>query len=207
MPYRVYLPGCYAWTDQPLPVLVLFHGLTYNESQWEDLGVATSADRLIAAGKIPPLIIVMPAELKGLDFESAVVDVLLPSVEAIYHTRGDRQGRALGGLSRGAGWALRIGMEHSTSFGTIGMHSPAVLPPDLFRLAAWAADTPQGQRPRLWIDIGQSDSLRFETLDLVQELVSLGYRLTWRTFPGEHTAAYWSAHLDTYLQWYAQSWK
>jgi enterochelin esterase-like enzyme len=187
-------------------VLILFHGLTYNESQWQDLGVAASADRLIAAGKIPPFIIVMPAELKGLDFESAVVDVLLPKIEAQYPTRIDRQGLAVGGLSRGGGWALRIGMEYAQTFGAIGMHSPAVLPPDLFRLSGWAAKMPESLRPRLWIDIGQSDSLRFEALELVQQLVSLGFRLSWRTYPGDHNGAYWSSHLNTYLQWYAQSW-
>jgi enterochelin esterase-like enzyme len=34
--------------------------MTGSDRQWEDLGIAQAADRLINAGEIAPLIIVMP---------------------------------------------------------------------------------------------------------------------------------------------------
>src|SRR5206468_3190854 len=59
---RVYLPPCYAGSGQAYPVLYMIHGLNSGEEQWEQLGIGTVADHLIAAGDIAPLIIVLPRD-------------------------------------------------------------------------------------------------------------------------------------------------
>ena len=80
------------------------------------LGMDEAADQLISAGTIAPLIIVMPQETiiwKIHKFPSMVyafVDELLPWVDANYPTIPGRQTRAIGGLSSGAGWAMRMGL-------------------------------------------------------------------------------------------------
>lgn len=208
IPYRVYLPPCYdRQSHAGYPLLVLLHGLLFTDSQWDDLGVDETADKLIRNGAIPPLVIVMPWERKGLDFESAVVDNLVPHIRSAYSGEGSRATTAIGGLSRGAGWALRIGLKHPEAFGAIGLHSPAVLPPDLYELDGWIdAARSADVLPGLWIDIAERDTSRTGALELAAALEDLDVPYAWSTAPGEHTAAYWSSRLEDYLRWYAALW-
>jgi enterochelin esterase-like enzyme len=207
LPYRIYLPPCYG---QPkaggYPALYLLHGLERTDSQWDDLGADETAFKLIAAGDAPPFLLVMPWERKGLDFEAAVVDYLLPAVERQYAARSDRSARAIAGISRGAGWALRIGLNHPELFAAVGLHSPAVLPPDLFTLPARLDSLAPGELPALWIDIGERDSLRSSVDQLTALLDEHGVSYTWRLYPGGHTEDYWAAHMQVYLRWQVARW-
>jgi enterochelin esterase-like enzyme len=208
LPYRIYLPACY---DRPefrgFPVLYLLHGLSRTDSQWDDLGADEVADGLIAAGDAPPFLMVMPWERLGLDFESAVVDTLVPAVERRYRAHSDRSMRAIAGISRGAGWALRIGVNHPEVFGAVGLHSPAILPPDLYTLPGLLAEAPPNGWPALWIDIGDRDGLRTSAQDLAAMLDKYGVEYSWRAYPGYHTEEYWAAHLQVYLRWHAAQWQ
>jgi enterochelin esterase-like enzyme len=207
LPYRIYLPPCYAEDPEAqYPTLYLLHGLARTDSQWDDLGVDEKADSLIASGSAPPFLIVMPWERKGLDFEAAIVEALVPFVDGTFRTRPQKAWRAIGGVSRGAGWALRIGLKHPDTFGAIGLHSPAVLTPDLFYVPGWVESIPPESVPRLWIDIGDRDSLRFSTYKLRELLDELGLKYSWRMDPGEHTEQYWAAHVEHYLRWYTETW-
>ena len=60
-------------------------------------------------------------------------------------------------MSRGAGWALRLGLTRWDLFGTIGLHSLAVLQKDASRITNWLADIPPSSRPRVFMDIGDND--------------------------------------------------
>jgi len=208
IPYRVYLPPCYDRQGPAgYPLLVLLHGLLFTDSQWDEIGIDETADGLIRDGAIPPLVIVLPWERKGLDFESAVVDHLVPHIRSTYSGEGSRATTAIGGLSRGAGWALRIGLKHPEVFGAIGLHSPAVLPPDLYHLGGWIdAARSAGVLPALWIDIAERDTSRAGALELAAALDDLDVPYAWSTAPGEHTAAYWSSRLEDYLRWYGSLW-
>jgi S-formylglutathione hydrolase FrmB len=124
----------------------------------------------------------------------------------LYRADPARLHRAIGGLSRGAGWALRIALQRADEFAAVGLHSPAVIMPDLFLLPIWLEDVPPAWRPRVWIDIGERDSLRRSTEELVGLLEDIGLPLEWRLRPGEHTPEYWSNHMDEYLAWYTQDW-
>jgi enterochelin esterase-like enzyme len=209
LPYRVYLPPCYEPdAGDNYPVLILIHGLQASDGQWDELGVDEAADAAIRAGALAPMVIVMPWERKGLDFESAIVEVLLPHVRTTYAGKGDRLSTAIGGLSRGAGWALRIGLKHSDVFGSIGLHSPAVLPPDMYYLADWIEAARQAsQLPRLWIDIAERDTSRLDAQDLAALLDDLGLTYAWSSAPGEHSSAYWSSRVADYLSWYGEPWQ
>ena len=207
IPYHLYQPPCFEETaGQTLPVLVMLHGLQATDQQWIDLGIGEAADRLIASGKAPPFLVVLPWERRGLEFETAVAEFLLPHIQATYRGSADRSRVAIGGLSRGVGWALRIGLKHPDRFGSIGLHSPAVLTPDLYYLPEWINAIPEDLRPRVWIDIGDQDSLRASVLELTELLDDLGYEYQWTSGPGDHLAEYWSSHLEAYLAWYGRFW-
>jgi enterochelin esterase-like enzyme len=207
LPYRIYLPPCFEAGTQDYPVLILIHGLQSSDGQWDELGVDETADAMIRDGELPPFIIVMPWERKGLDFMASIVDVLLPHVRAAFAGEGSRATTAIGGLSRGAGWALRIGLQHPEDFGAIGLHSPAVLAPDMYYVEAWADAAEQADAtPRLWIDIAERDTSRAGALELTALLDELNLAYAWSTGPGEHTGSYWSSRLEDYLSWYAEPW-
>ena len=207
IPYRVYLPPCYERERaRPYPVLILLHGLQLTYSQWDDLGVDETADALLRRGNLPPMVIVMPWERKGLDFEQAIVAKLLPHIRSVYAGGGDRTTTAIGGISRGAGWALRIGLKHPDEFGAIGLHSPAVLSPDLYYLAGWIKAAEAIGMPRLWIDFADHDTSRAGAMELAVDLHELGVTFASSTAPGEHTGDYWSSRMEDYLTWYASTW-
>jgi len=207
LPIRVYLPTCYdTLMSQRYPVIYLLHGLTYTDSQWDDLGVDDAMDAMTKAGKLAPAIIVMPWERTGINLEQAIPQVLIPYVDTHYRTLAGRQTRAIGGISRGGGWALRIGLLHPDLFAAVGLHSPGVLSPDLFRIPDWAETIRPTQMPRIWIDMGDRDTLRFDLADLREILDESAIPYEWHTYPGEHAGAYWSAHLETYLEWYDLGW-
>jgi enterochelin esterase-like enzyme len=208
LPYRVYLPPCYdPEAGRDYSVLILIHGLQSSDAQWDELGVNEAADAAIRTGDLAPMVIVMPWERKGLDFESAIVEVLLPHVRAVYAGAGDRESTAIGGLSRGAGWALRIGLKHPDAFGSIGLHSPAVLSPDMYYVTDWIeAAGQESQVPRLWIDIAERDTSRAGAQDLAELLSDLGITYAWSSAPGEHSAPYWSSRVIDYLEWYGEYW-
>ena len=146
--YRLYLPPCFdPGRAAPYPTLYLLHGLAQSESEWIDLGIATTADRLIAEGSIPAMLIVMPGERTGYDMLVALTDTLLPHLERSLPSGGRPELRAIGGLSHGGGWALRIGFQHPELFRAIGLHSPAVISPDLYLLPTWATEMPSESHP------------------------------------------------------------
>lgn len=188
-------------------MLYLLHGLELTDSQWDDLGADEAATQLIAAGDDPPFLMVMPWERKGLEFESAVLDYLRPAMEREFLASRDPAFRALAGISRGAGWALRIGLKHPEIFGAVALHSPAVLAPDLYVLPQWLDRQPATEWPLLWIDIGDHDPLRFDAFELTGMLDEYGVGYAWRLYPGWHAAEYWAAHMPVYLRWHATQWR
>jgi enterochelin esterase family protein len=113
----VYLPEGAGTTDTPrLPVLYLFHGLGGRESDWVGAGdIAATLDREIAAGRVRPMIVVMPmaGDTWYVDdpagahpMETAFTTDLVAAVDARYRTAACRTGRATGGLSMGGYGAL-----------------------------------------------------------------------------------------------------
>jgi len=204
---RIYLPPCYGVSDQRYPVLYLLHGLNNTENQWIELGVVTTTDTLIQAGAIAPLIIVMPRDRLDDRFDPAVVEDLLPYVDGNYRTLANRQYRAIGGLSRGGGWAVHIGLHYPDLFSRIGAHSPAVFWGDDVNVRNWAWHWPPGLPLEVYIDIGDNDSIINSARWLDQIFTWYKLKHTLIVQPGAHIAAYWSAHLSDYMLFYAAGWR
>ncbi|MBN2554715.1 MAG: hypothetical protein JXA97_02145 [Anaerolineales bacterium] len=202
----VYFPPQYAaFPDSHFPVLYLLHGLLADDQQWIELGIPETADMLIAAGQIPAYIIVMPWEQNGGDFERSVVDTLIPYIDSHYRTIAEPDFRAIGGLSRGGGWAVRIGLHYPDQFASIGLHSPANFTSAPY-FDYWINHAGVTTIPRIWLDIGEQDSLLASTQDLTAafDMLAIPYEL--QISPGNHVTSYWSRNLATYLEWYGEPW-
>ncbi len=207
LPFIVYLPPCYDQSPAVhYPVLYMLHGLAEDDHEWVDLGLTDSADRLIHAGVIPPLLIVMPWERTGLDMEVALTQVLVPYVDQQYRTQPDPSKRGIGGLSRGGGWALHIGMRHLDQFGVIGLHSPAPFGVDLAMVPRWVERQAGVSPPKVWIDIGDRDPLLPNARQLTDLLDGMSQPYTFVLGSGWHDADYWSKNVGSYLRWYGSVW-
>ena len=215
MDFRVYLPACYDRQSQRrYPVLYLIHGQNFNHDQWDRLGADETADRLINSGEIPPLIIVMPRDRSWSqptedNFGLVVAQELVPWVDENYRTGANRSQRAVGGLSRGASWAIHLGLSRWELFSSIGLHSPPVFQTDTGHIREWLDAIPRDSLPRIYMDIGERDrqvimrsAIWFENL-----LTEKNVPHEWHLFPGYHEESYWEAHVEEYLRWYSAGWQ
>ena len=212
--FRVYTPPCYTeQIGQSYPVLYLIHGQSFSEDQWDRLGVDEMADALVASGDLPPFIIVMPfdrsSQQPSIDlFGQAVLDELIPWIDDNYRTIPQRESRAVGGLSRGASWAFHLALLNPDLFGSVGGHSPPVFVEDAPFMRQRLDNIPADLMPRIWLDIGERDQqVILESAKWFAAILDeLNIPHEWHLFTGNHDEAYWSSHLEMYLQWYAQLW-
>ena len=213
--YRIYLPPCYGdLKNQRYPVLYLIHGHGFKDDQWDRIGADEAANRLISSGEIPPFLIVMPYDLSTSQptqshFAQALIEELIPHIDAQYRTIPKREYRAVGGLSRGGGWAIHLGLRNWQEFGALGAHSPAVFHTDADRMESLLEDIPVGKMPKIFIDIGDRDlaEIMLPTLDFEMLLNRIGIPHEWHLFNGYHSEDYWRTHLDKYLRWYTKGWE
>ena len=148
--YIVYLPHNYATSGLRYPVIYLLHGKSGRMSDW--LYVKSDLDRLIAEGKIPPMIAVLPDApySKGASYyvdsayagsetvpagqkvETAFTRDAIAHIDTTYRTIPTREGRAVGGYSMGGWGAMRYALAHPDLYRASIVLSPAVyipLPP------------------------------------------------------------------------------
>jgi enterochelin esterase-like enzyme len=212
--YLVYLPPCYALqTNRSYPVAYLFHGQTYSNTHWIDLGAAEIADRLIVDGELPPFIMVFPYDGDHYDpptvnpFGEVVLTELIPAIDQTYRTIPEREYRAIGGISRGGNWAAHLGLQHPEMFGAIGLHSTPIFSTDTNpEIVEWLGAIPVEDFPRLFIDVGKNDRWLQFTLDFVEVVDQANLPHEWHLYPGFHEDVYWESHLEQYIRWYAGPW-
>ncbi len=210
--YFIYLPPCYAErSDKRYPVLYLLHGLTYDADQWIRLGAVDAVDDLILSGETMPFIIVFPDDHywytpAGTTFGSRLVGELIPYIDQTYRTIPDPRFRAIGGMSRGAGWALQLGLTRPDLFSIIGLHSLAVFQRDASKVDDWIQAIPPASRPRIFMDIGEDDQELVSTQQIESIFTQFDIPHEWHLYSGDHTEEYWSAHVEEYIRWYAEQW-
>jgi enterochelin esterase-like enzyme len=200
---NVYLPPCYAADQSSLyPVIYLLHGGAADETQWPDLNVQIAADALIRQGT-PPFVVIMPGATYyvSLDYGAFVIKELLPGIESQYRVETSRSGRAIGGLSLGGYWALKIAFLHPDQFAAVGGYSPVVdlgYPDDPLPLAR-RADAQTLQDLSIALDVGKQDSLAYDTNELAQALRGRGLTVSLTMGQGGHRRDYWRAHTYDYF--------
>ena len=143
----VYLPAGYGKVvkgkQERYPVLYLQHGWGENETSWSKQGHAgLIMDNLIADGKIKPFIIVMAygltnnvkfgtiGQFTAKEFETLLVDELVPFIDKNYLTKTDKWSRAMAGLSMGGVETKLITLRRPEMFGYWGLLSGGVYQPD-----------------------------------------------------------------------------
>ena len=143
----VYLPPTYGQSikgkKERFPVLYLQHGWGENESSWPVQGKAgLIMDNLIADGKIKPFIIVMAygltndfkfgniGKFDAKEFETLLVDELVPFIDKNFLTKADKWNRAMAGLSMGGVETKLITLRRPEVFGYWGLLSGGMYMPE-----------------------------------------------------------------------------
>ncbi len=216
MYYTVYTPPCYNTSGQTYPVIYLFHGSNENDGAWGRLGLAEMMDAGIAAGTLPPMLMVMPFgewianenQFDAVSWENVFLGELLPLVESQY--RVDTTRRAIGGISRGGFWSFEIAFRHPEMFQSVGGHSAFFddyhAPPEYNPLRL-AQSAPGIDKLRIWLDRGKDD-FAAPGLDLMDErLAERGLDYQYTVYPeGQHYYTYWGQHISQYLHFYGDPW-
>jgi S-formylglutathione hydrolase FrmB len=127
---------------------------------------------------------------------------------------------AIGGISMGGYGAFEIARQNPGRFCAVGGHSPAIFPaagdsaPGAFDDAAdfsrhdvfnsVSADPGPWRGLPVWLDAGTEDTLHTITVRMADELEAAGANVSLRAdWPGEHSGAYWRAHYEDYVRFYA----
>jgi S-formylglutathione hydrolase FrmB len=125
--FSLYLPRGYAENTRRFPVLFWLHGKGGDERR--SAHVARYLDRAIAAGQMPPTIMIIPNG--GTDsfytdspdgswpIETMLMDELLPYVDSHYRTLGTRAGRVIMGFSMGGFGALKFAAKYPDRFAAV----------------------------------------------------------------------------------------
>lgn len=211
----IYLPTCYQ--QQPehrYPALYLLHGQSFTPQQWLRLGITALADQWISSGEVTPFIIVMPQVdiwegPSKYKFDLIMIEEVLPYIEGNYRASPVRSDRAIGGISRGASWALHLGVTEWQTFSAFGAHSLPVFFDDAPYIPYWLNELPSAEAPRIYIDYAQSDqsAIRSSASWFLEELEIRNIPYTFSTGPGTHTEEYWGAHIEEYLRFYLAAWQ
>lgn len=126
--FCIYLPPDYTTaTTKRYPVIYNLHGAGGNELHgFEEARVL---DRGIRAGKLPPMIIVMPNGGKNTFYkdsydgkfmgETTIIRELIPHIDGHYRTIASRAGRAIEGFSMGGRGATRLAMKYPDMFASL----------------------------------------------------------------------------------------
>ena len=143
----VYLPAGYGklvkGRQERYPVLYLQHGWGENETSWAVQGCTGEImDNLIADGKVKPFLVVMAygltndvkfggiGKFTAKEFETVLIDELIPYIDANYLTKADKWHRAMAGLSMGGMETKLITMRRPEVFGYWGLFSGGTYMPE-----------------------------------------------------------------------------
>ena len=129
--YNVYLPTGFEKSEKKYPVVYLLHGLYGNYSNWDKSGgMKLVADELISSGEACEMVIVMPNagdsdvrnyqngyfNVEDWPYEDFFYQEFLPEVEKKYRIIGDKEHRAIMGLSMGGGGSVVYSQRHPEMF-------------------------------------------------------------------------------------------
>ncbi|MCX7838806.1 MAG: esterase family protein [Anaerolineae bacterium] len=142
----LYLPiGYYNQNPRRYPTVYLLSGIGGSHLEWPTYGVCQVMDELTLAGRVQPMIVVMPSGndnpaggigsywvnhapppmSDGKRWGDYIWRDLVRYIDSNYRTIPYRNSRAIGGLSAGGQGALTHALTHPEVFGVVGAHSPS----------------------------------------------------------------------------------
>lgn len=212
-------------------LLILLHGVYGSHWVWsQKAGVHRTARRMLLAGEIEPMVIVMPGDGLGSDSsgylphpdaedaERWIVDEV-PAVArlAAPALRADAE-IAIAGLSMGGYGALRLGAKYAERFSAISAHSAITdisefphfveeplsgylrCGPRETLSAVYWLQKHRGRLPKLRFDCGVDDCLIEGNRALHLALQAEGIPHTYEEFAGGHGWLYWQKHVARTLR-------
>jgi predicted alpha/beta superfamily hydrolase len=226
----VYVPAVYEWNpERDYPVLYLQDGQNLFDPATSFAGVAwgvgETADRLIAEGKIQPLVIVgiyntgkqrireyTPSRAKKLGGGGAgrygrmLVEEIKPFIESKYRILAGRHNTGLGGSSLGGLLTISLGLRYPEVFGKL-----AALSPSVWWNQRWILNFAERRRlksrPRIWLDTGTQEGMH--TTEDARRLRDVMVQRGWREGRdlhyeeiqgGQHNEAAWAQRVRPFLQ-------
>ena len=228
--YAVLPPGYASHPQQRYPVLYLLHGVPGDPVQFLNVGqVASTEATLVAAGRMRPVILVMPsggrsflADTEWADsvragnaWETFVARDLVRAVDARYRTIASPQGRGIAGLSEGGYGALNIGLHHPGEFSLLESWSgymiadniPAIFGRQASVLAynspaTWitsVAAQVRAQHTYIWFYCGSGDPFAAQNRAFAARLTVLGIGHRFFVTPGTHNWRLWRQQMPQAL--------
>ena len=207
MPYSVYLPKDYFYTDKSYPVLYLLNGADSNNNDWLNQGMVNPYASSLAADGGKDMIVVCPNgcpdgenvfycdDFTPYNYKTYFFDEFVPFIEKAFRIKGGRENRAIGGLSMGGYGSLYYGAIHPEMFCYVYACSPLTYRdgiPNLYDLYGAAIGGGQ-QMPGLTIEIGTGDFL-YESAGYFEGFLnSMNFAHEYITRDGVHDWAFWAA--------------
>jgi enterochelin esterase family protein len=219
---HIYTPPGYENNQQKYPIFYLLHGAGDSDDSWTSVGRANVIlDNLIAAGKVKPMVVVMPAghtsAMSGMrapaaaggppprdEFFEDFCNDLMPYAEKHYRVMTDRSHRAIAGLSMGGAQTLNIAFSHLNEFAYIGVFSSGIL--GNAGTSKWetdhSADLDNASLKKglklIWFSTGKDDRLITNSRSTVDLLKKHGFDATFQESQGAHTWLNWRDYLTEF---------
>ena len=216
---------------RPWAAFYLLHGMSDDHTIWMR---RTSIERYVQGW---PLVVVMPDggrnfytnAKEGPAYEDDLMHDVLGLVERTFPVKAERSGRAIGGLSMGGYGAVKLGLKHHETFGSINSHSGAVgilrreamktrpLTPEYQRIFgespegsdedpfALVEQIDHGRVPSLRLDCGLDDVLLPQNRSFHKHLESLHIAHEYQEYPGGHNWEYWDEHVQEAIAFHVKN--
>jgi len=239
--YNVFLPGDFDKSDKLYPIVYLLHGMTDDYTAWKERGLMRIVtNKLLRSEEICEMIIVMPSagqeevqnhccgyfNQTGWRYEDFFFQELMPEVERKYRAIGDREHRAVMGLSMGGGGSVVYCQHHPETFACCFAMSPwlenkmsivgkAAQKENRFTLLSNSVNansaidflknadekTLEKLRTVKWfIDCGDDDFLLEQSLEMYRLMRKSSLKCQLRVRDGRHDWEYWHVSLEMALQ-------
>ena len=203
-------PGYEANSRLKYPVLYLLHGNGQIEASWTWTGKANVIlDNLLADGKAKPMVVVMPfghpqrgikpaapPPSDPLAIEKELLTEIKPEAEKKYRVLTDREHRAIGGLSMGAGQSWSIGLHNLDQFAYIAAFSGGG------NRAEWEKADPAVLNKKLkvlWLGCGTDDFAYKGVKGMDDLLTSKNVKHVFNPSGGGHSWPNWQVYLSKYV--------
>ena len=247
--YTIYLPLSYGQEkDKKYPILYLLHGMNDTNRGWYERGhVKDVADQLIASGEAVEMIIVTPNaggniyegawngyfDMPGWAYETFFFTEFLPYIESTYRVIGNKENRAVAGLSMGGGGATVYGQKHPELFNSVYAMSalmdipqrdaaPSQRPDDKMAILTKSVQensavrfVTEADEERIktlrsvnwFVDCGDDDFLLDRNIELTQAMREKQIRHEFRVRDGGHTWEYWHSALYNCLRYLSRNFR
>ena len=224
IPCIVITPQGYSLQGNPYPTLYLLHGYSGHFASW-----LKDAPQLRQHADEYQMLIVCPDG--GYDswyldspvdstvrYNTHITREVVPFIDYYYHTRREREGRAIAGLSMGGHGALSLAFRHPDLFGAAGSMAGGLdLQP--FRKNDWDLEGVLGNPVQHWenwknnsvvnlipliegvpmdliLDCGDGDFFLKANRKMHNRLLKAGIPHEYTERPGEHNGDYWGNAVD-----------